>query len=411
MPTTIVFIMLLVLAGGCSGGDVAGGGAGVDTANNTTSGGGTSNADAGDTDDGMADTTQRDTTPPEDTAVPPDDTAVSQDTIQDTGPTACLRDDDCEPPERCRAEGDPPMFACGPTDGADAPGTRCTDNDDCSSNLCIDGLCSTACTDDSDCPEALGFTCATPQEDWPTVCIGPLICNNNGDCPDSETCTFLTDGLQVLAACTPDRSARPEGALCENDGTCEGGLCSSAGRCLSPCLDGADCADPLACVVIPTPMDGDAEDARIRACTLEGEPCGIDTDCMAPEVCAARRLIDHVAWVCAEPDGSSQPGEPCQSDLACRHALCEDNTCRSACQQNEDCNPTTGTLCRSVEVMVEEGSVTLDLCSLPDACNAADDCTEPSTVCFVRPVGVDDVDLACRPPNAPGSATGTPCVD
>src|SRR5690554_174749 len=73
----------------------------------------------------------------------------------------CISDDDCTASERCVLKGtlDGPMFVCAQPAGPAEPGTACTINAECASNLCLDNVCTAPCAGNHHCNIDAGHTC------------------------------------------------------------------------------------------------------------------------------------------------------------------------------------------------------------------------------------------------------------
>ena len=165
---------------------------------------------------------------------------------------------------------------------------------------CFQGVCYTYCESDADCEEE--FHCIDEQ-----VCIDPC---SDVECASDQACyrgvcyaiCEVQDDCDSEDRCTQQRCAPLDcqGVQCRGDETCYRGVCYPY------CDDEADCDDPEAmcdeqACVVPTCDDG----------IQNGEETGID---------------------CGGPDcDPCDAGQGCNEASDCRSGVCEDNTCKAAC--------------------------------------------------------------------------------
>ncbi len=153
--------------------------------------------------------------------------------------------------------------------GLSGLGEDCSEDPDCSSNLCVqDGqtrYCSVACSDGQGEPCGGGFYCKSD------LCVrgsqqavgGP--CSSNDDCTGDLRCAgetdrwcttgcsnaspcqegFTCESIQGTLLCTPEKSIL--GALCQAQDDCQSSLCVQD-MCASPCQGNSQCPGGFECV-------------------------------------------------------------------------------------------------------------------------------------------------------------------
>lgn len=244
----------------------------------------------------------------------------------------CTSDTDCEPSERCNASG-----ACEPrpTDRAGL-GEPCETSDDCNSDLCFAGVCSSTCDwlDVTSCPS--GFFC----DGTATGSCGSGLClaGGAGSTAYGGRCTEHTDCNTLLCAegtcsipCTPMgavEGACPAGSACQVGVIPTCGACKEVGRTGDECDSNEDCASRLC---------AETSDGR-TFCT---EVCADNADCPSGYACTDAGGTS----VCVPPlDGMIPPGAvgaDCMDNAECDSRLCavlEDDTfCTEECGSDVDC--------------------------------------------------------------------------
>ena len=142
----------------------------------------------------------------------------------------CSDTQPCATGTQCDATG-----ACVPYDGA-PEGAVCAVDTDCSTRLCLLGVCAKSCDHDG--------ACAATQ-----TCV-PHRIGDDGEVPPTN--------LLVLA-CGPRRASALPSLGCDRDGDCDRGACM-LGICVEACATTQDChASAQQCVKLPVPLDsGDA---------------------------------------------------------------------------------------------------------------------------------------------------------
>jgi len=122
-------------------------------------------------------------------------------------------------------------FACVPYDGA-PEGATCKTDEDCSTRLCLVGVCAKSCDRDAVCADTQ--TCVPHR-------IGP-----DGEIAPTDT---------LVLACAARRASGGPSFPCTRDGDCDRGACM-VGLCVEACATTQDChASAQQCVKMPVPLD------------------------------------------------------------------------------------------------------------------------------------------------------------
>lgn len=369
----IIVVCFAASLAGCPAPDHAGGG-GIPGGGNDTGGTG----DTGDSPD--ADTGDSD--------VEPDTPDPSQ---------ACARDGECtEQGEICvveRTNAEQPA-ACGDPVGATVPGAECAEDGDCASNLCQDGTCSTPCLGDTDCPAL--YDCR--EQDLSEgvtlkICVA-VPCRRNAECEgEDELCVFAREDSDAPTDCGEAVGEGETGVACEDDGDCQTNLCED-GVCTEGCIEDADCAPGLECTERAL-----SENVTLEICAEE--ICLTDDDCPDEgEICIFQDDAEQ-PLVCDDPVGDTDDGDACTEHSDCARGLCLDGRCAHLCEEDAECFPGT---CDEIEVPAGDGSVELQACVYPEACERRSDCDGQVCV-FGR--GPASVILYCD--DAQGETPGSAC--
>ncbi|MBK8255273.1 MAG: hypothetical protein IPK82_21760 [Polyangiaceae bacterium] len=255
-----------------------------------------------------------------------------------------------------------------------ANGATCTNNGECSSNFCVDGVCcNTACNTLCNACTAVkkgtgtDGTCGVVSAglDPDAECAGTLACNGASLCkvPTGEACVagtdcitgFCADGVCCNAACTgscqactaakkgsgtdgscgniaistdPDNECF--GAItCNGSGACgslaNGSTCTANGECSSGfCVDGVCCNSVCntlcnACTAVKKGSGADG------TCGVVASGLDPDAECAGAQVCNGSSL-------CKLPNGEAcLLGTDCVSN-SCVDGVCCNTTCTGACQ-------------------------------------------------------------------------------
>jgi len=295
--------------------------------------------------------------------------------------------------------------ACLPSQGqpdppSKKPGDKCTSSAECTTLMCLSGVCRVKCTVNSptECDAAseqcaklptggigacvakdkepaklpLGAPCQTPDECESQACLKTelmassgncrLKCKGKGSCAAGFACVMQAEGFE---ACLPGSDKVPAGSACAVDSDCMSAKCLSnngTSFCSQPC----DAANPASC---PCGMSCAALLAgnlcfpgKKVACVDQGGLCSADGECAAGGVCVggsckqgcniltgqsncgsgeacSRRSADDAAGACGAV-GTKLLGDECTADAECKSAFCEkDVTQAGALRCQTPCNP------------------------------------------------------------------------
>ncbi|MBI5545339.1 MAG: hypothetical protein HY901_15735 [Deltaproteobacteria bacterium] len=247
-------------------------------------------------------------------------------------------------------------------------GGQCTDNADCASGLCVDGVCQTpgavdaGGNDGADAALAchdLGAACDPQQA--PPCCSGICRATDGGTptCRESSLCqqqgSSCTDGTECCSqVCTSNKCAggmcKPIGEGCAEAGDCCSTICT-AGLCAqipnSVCKNlGEVCAASGDCC---SKNCQGGRCVRAAMCSAEGDLCLEALDCCngtcnlpaagGPGLCA-------VGWTAPGATGCIIGGEPCSDSGNCCSHLCEDlGSGQSTCVLGSGCRE-RGEICQ-----------------------------------------------------------------
>jgi len=235
-------------------------------------------------------------------------------------------------------------------------GSTCSQNQDCASGFCVDGVCcNSACggNSTSDCQACSVATGATSNGTCSARPTG-AVCSDGNACTASDYCQAGTctagspvtckaaDQCHDVGTCNPATGcttpAKPDGTFCSDGNfctrtdTCQGGTCTgddpvtcmafdqchdvgicnpATGNCSNPAKpNGTSCSDSNFCT---------------RTDTCQGGTCtgGDPVTCMASDQCHKGGFCDSSTGTCTNP--AMPDGTPCDDGNACALA----DSCRA----------------------------------------------------------------------------------
>jgi len=402
-----LFIVVLALGAGCAtdevpeGANQDGRGADIDA--------------AGDTDPPPRDTIGDDAAP--------DDTGGTDGT-GDTGPTACLSAEDCPDGEVCRVDrsGNSIDMICGSPAGDGEVGDACDSDDQCRSNLCLDGTCTKPCERPVQCGGD-GWTCdaadvSTDGGDTETINVCQRAperqCQSDGDCAEPKRCIGRRGANNLEFVCgSPNNNGADVGESCQDDSDCALNLCVD-GTCTGPCESNDHCsgADGYTCETTNVDLgNGNTDTASI---CVPPRPCDHAGECKVDEVCYYDRSTTSSAGFCRDPNpGGDDLGDVCQKDRHCKANLCFDsrfrNICSVPCDDVNDCKQ--GFRCEETDIADGQGGTITDkICvpAPPAKCDKQSDCGADETCSIVPTSDGNGLESVCIP-DPGGLATGNAC--
>ena len=280
----------------------------------------------------------------------------------------------------------------------DADGDKCTQNDACSSGVCVAGakkLCDdgSACTADS-CDKTTGSCKTTPVKDG-TPCDDANACRTDDkcvtgvckgtadkDCDDNNACT--KDACAADKGCSHDAAAlnnQPcdaDGDKCTAGDSCKSGTCAVGNP--KVCDDGSACTT-------------DSCDKTTGACKTtpvkDGTACDDNDACKTDDSCLGGACKGTTAKDCDDNNGCTK--DACAADKGCSHDA--ESLNNQGCDADGD-KCTVGDICKSGTCAVGASKV----CDDGSACTT-DSCDKTSGDCKTAPVkdgtACDDND-ACK---------------
>lgn len=252
----------------------------------------------------------------------------------------------------------------------------CTQDADCRSNVCFEGLCAQLCQDDDACDGVPCLTVTLPRGARTKLCVAAddtgqpdlaaTRCEVDRDCRAGTLCRRPDGdpyGDDIAPRCAPiDPAKLPAGAGCATyadanplttgtpealaaDASCAANACDTTcltgpgvcttGRCSTPCRVDGDCPDRLICLNL---TDEAASPVRpVHYCALSAGGCLSEEDC-CPAVnergdctngwstarfhCRPVLLGPKMITSCVGEPPAAPPGAPCERDEACASAAC-----------------------------------------------------------------------------------------
>jgi CubicO group peptidase (beta-lactamase class C family) len=228
-------------------------------------------------------------------------------------------------------------------------GGACSSNGDCSTHMCIGGICAapacapgcglgSVCGSNADCASAvcLGNTCQAPS--CAPQCGDGSPCNSNGDCA-SFVCAAGTCQAPACAA-APGKCNRgaPCGANADcGSHSCAGGVCQPP-FCSPVCVNGAACNNNGDCASF---VCGSTFQCQPPVCASSsskcgrGAPCGASSDCGSGVCTAGQCQPPACAPTCSDGSACNDNGD-CASTV-CTNATCHAPSCAPNCPTGSRC--------------------------------------------------------------------------
>ena len=342
--------------------------------------------------------------------------------------TPCTADGDCAAPDVCVVDrsGDEVDLTCDDPSGPADVGAACTDDSDCASGLCLDGVCSAPCDTSNDCSADGSFVCEittittdTGASDDITVCVPrpPDICLSDSECSGTDRCVASKTMTAIEFACADPVGAGESAEACVADADCAQNLCID-GACAGPCETVGDCGGPpLRCEVTNVDLGNNAMDsAQICVPPIQ---CANQGDCpvAANEVCYVREDNGVIDPICRNPNvGGGGLGQVCNADSECANNLCSStrfrDVCVLPCVDDADCG-VVGYECGTAPIdLMGGGTQDLGVCvpESPPACTSEADCATGLDCAIIENLAGDGLESVCVPGTG-GAATGVACVD
>jgi hypothetical protein len=339
----------------------------------------------------------------------------------------CASNEDCTDPEVCTVDrsGSATELTCGDPVGGGELGDSCTADDECASNLCIDGQCSAPCERTIDCNDGNGFKCEPTEVDLGAggteeinACRPKAAneCSSDSDCSGSERCVANKTATQVEFRCgSPNAGGGETGADCGTDADCAQNLCLNA-KCAGPCASEGDCSagTDYACEITEVTLSGGTDNAEI---CVPPRDCTRDAECRVGEVCFIERGNPGIDSTCKDPNtGGGQLGDRCTDDANCLANLCYDGrfgqVCSNPCSDDADCDA-PGYECVTTSVMDGSGAqASAQICAPkdPPSCTSQGDCATGLSCAIIENAAGNALVAACIP-SAGGTGTGVSCTD
>lgn len=200
-----------------------------------------------------------------------------------------------------------------------APGGNCSENDDCSSGICDQGICCAgACSGTCKaCIAGTGACLPVQSADDPDTCTGGNTCDAAGSCK------------------------KKNGQTCAAGAECDSGHCTDGFCCNNACSGVCEACDGVVkgrCDLVAGKAHGN------RPCASDGTTCGGACDGLQRDVCRFPSASLGCGTACKDGirtpsacDGKGAckvlPAEPCPGNFACA----DDSVCKTTCSNDADC--------------------------------------------------------------------------
>ncbi len=264
-----------------------------------------------------------------------------------------------------------------------ALGTDCTENDQCLSGFCADGVCcNTACDLPDDC----------------TACAAELTGETDG------TCAALS------AAVAPTISCRaPVGGLCDAEDFCIAGdpVCPDdrqpSGFACRPSL--GPCDQTEVCDGVSATCPGDAVTAAGIVCRSDMGPCDIEEVCDGVSGTCPADVVEPADTPCRAAVGDCDVADVCDGRLPeCVDSFREagfvcDPSVTGVCDAPDVCTGSTGN-CPRVFLAGVECRASTASCDAPEFCSGAEATCPPDSLTAAGLVCRASIDPECDPSEA-----------
>lgn len=366
---------------------------------------------------------------------------------------------------------DAPIVPRGPDAKVAMPsGSACTDHAQCTSDLCIDGVCcATTCTGCNACANALtgkaDGTCAAVAngQDPHNACDDETAskeCGNDGLCDGTGACRQVgSNHVCKQASCSADGKTFTPAAICDGKGACTSPTPQSCGAftcadtgCLRNCTATTDCGGGNYC---------NASTKTCAATKANGQPATLPEECtsgvVADGVCCDKACAGCSACTLAlngraspSSDGACLPvvagkvghgtctaSPPCGQDGSCDgnggcrftsdKSACGASSCTGSSLSTKACDATTHS-CVSTDSACPNSAVCADSSScgskkvIGSSCGAGTDCDSGvcadgvccNTTCSGQcescaSAASRGTCVAVTTPRTPCAGSGTPC--
>jgi hypothetical protein len=355
-------------------------------------------------------------------------------TCTGTNPVVCHASDACHVAGVCATS----TGVCSNPNAANGTtcndGNACTQTDTCQSGTCtgtnpvvchasdachVAGVCATStgvcsnpnaangtsCSDGNACTQTDTCQSGTCVGSNPVTCPPPAQCHAAGVCdPASGTCSNpnATDGTACI-----------DGLICTQTDTCQGGTCVGSNPIVCQPLDACHvagvCLEPIGCTNPAAPDGTTCNDGN--ACTqadrcLSGSCAGALVNCPQPDQCHLAGSCDPVSGACtnqAVADGTGcDDGNPCTSNDACTAGVCKPGPLVT-CPPSDQCHG-AGVCIPALGTCSNPTLADSTPCDDGNPCTMADSCS--AGVCVSGPPVTCDAVDDCHLPGTCDGNTG-----